>query len=477
MRFNRLDKYRFQIPRDESMNGPGIIYSSDELISQVKDDNAVKQVMNVARLPGLVGPSLAMPDIHWGYGFPIGGVAAFDAKKGVKSPGGVGYDINCGVRLATLDFDVKEIKPRVEDMVYALFNEVPCGIGRGGAIRLDRKEVKKVLSKGAAWAVGRGYGDRGDLERIENGGVMNEADPDELSNKAITRGADQVGTLGSGNHFIEIGYVDELFDKEKASVFGLRKGQVTLMIHSGSRGLGYQVCDDFLAIMMGKAGKNKIVLPDRQLVYANMDSDLGRQYYSAMMAAANYAFANRQVLMALATAAIAKVIKTGAGNLGLNLVYDLCHNIAKIETHNRRGKKRRLVVHRKGATRSFGPQSAELPDEFKATGQPVLIPGDMGRASFVLAGTQKAMDETFGSTCHGAGRVLSRKGAIRQSKGRRIDAELAKAGVIVKASGRRSLNEEMPEAYKDVSKVVEVVHGAGIAKKVARLRPLGVIKG
>ena len=477
MEFNRLDKYRFQIPQDETMNGPGIIYSSDEMIEKVKDDNAAKQVVNVAKLPGLVGPSMAMPDIHWGYGFPIGGVAAFDSKDGIISPGGVGYDINCGVRLATLDLTEKDITPKLEQLVYALFNRVPCGVGKGGDISLDGKEMTRVLSKGAGWAISRGYGDDGDLDHIENRGFMEEANPDALSKRALERGRNQVGTLGSGNHFVEIGVVEEIFDTETAEVFGLEKGQATLMIHSGSRGLGYQVCDDFLAVMLGKANKSKINLPDKQLVYTKVDSNLGRRYYGAMAAAANFAWANRQILMALAKKVIAQTLKIGPEKLGMKLVYDVCHNIAKLETHHFHGKMQRLMVHRKGATRSFGPGSPDLSPRFKKTGQPVLIPGDMGRASFVLAGTQKAMDETFGSTCHGAGRVLSRKAAIRQSKGRQIDLELAKKGIIVKGRGRTSLNEEMPEAYKNVSKVVEVVHGAGLARKVARLRPLGVIKG
>ena len=475
--FKRLDKYRYEIPQQGGMRVPGIIYSSASMIEQVQRDNAARQVANVAHLPGIVGASLAMPDIHWGYGFPIGGVAAFDADEGVISPGGVGYDINCGVRLATMDLGAQDIKGHMETLVHALFSGVPCGVGKGGTLRLGPQKLRRVLTEGAAWAIKAGFGDAGDLEHIENGGRLAGADADAVSHRAYERGADQVGTLGSGNHFLEIGVVERVFDPDAAGVFGLAEGQATLMVHSGSRGLGYQVCDDSLHRMMNYVARKKITLPDRQLAYAPFDSKEGRRYYAAMAAAANYAWANRQVLMSLAQQIIARTLGMGPDRLGFSLLYDVCHNIAKVETHTVAGKKRRLVVHRKGATRSFGPGAPDLAAIFAKTGQPVLIPGDMGRASYVLAGTTRAMTETFGSTCHGAGRVLSRRAAIRKSKGRQIDRELAEMGVVVLGRGRNSLAEEMPEAYKDVSEVVDVVHGAGIARKVARLRPLGVIKG
>ena len=475
--FNKLDEFLFEIPKTGKMRVPGIVYASDKLIAQIEDDNAAKQVENVAHLPGIVRASLAMPDIHWGYGFPIGGVAAFDADHGVISPGGVGYDINCGVRLAGLQMGEKEIRPHLGKLVDALFFGVPCGVGRGGNVRLGRRELKQVLLRGAAWAISEGYGEASDLDHIENGGRIEGADPDAVSKRAFERGADQIGTLGSGNHFLEIGVVDEVFDPQIADAFGLSEGQITLMVHSGSRGLGYQVCDDSLSTMSSYTARHKIDLPDRQLAFAHFPSPEGQSYFSAMAAAANYAWANRQVLMSLAKDVISQVLGIGPGRLGMSFVYDVCHNIAKVETHVVDGKKRRLVVHRKGATRSFGPGAPGLPDIFSQTGQPVLIPGDMGRASFVLAGTQRAMEQTFGSTCHGAGRVLSRNAAIKKSKGRRIDQELAKKGIIVRGRGKNSLSEEMPEAYKNVSDVVEVVHQAGLSKKVARLRPLGVIKG
>ena len=475
--FKRLDKYRFEIRKSGRMLVPGIIYTSAKMFEQIKSDNAPGQVVNVAHLPGIMSASLAMPDIHWGYGFPIGGVAAFDAKNGIISPGGVGYDINCGVRLATLQLSAEEVRTKIETAVDALFYGVPCGVGQGGKIRLSQKEMKSVLENGAHWAIKQGFGNDSDLEKIENGGKLDSADPRAVSPKAYQRGNNQIGTLGSGNHFLELGVVDEIFDPETASAFGILPGQTTLMIHSGSRGLGYQVCDDFLARMIKNLAKEKISLPDRQLTFAYFNSPLGQQYFGAMSAAANYAWANRQVLMHLAEEILCRVFGIGPKRLGLSLVYDVCHNIAKVESHRIDGKKHSLVVHRKGATRAFGPGASGLPDRYIQTGQPVLIPGDMGRASFVLAGTSRAMDETFGSCCHGAGRLLSRKAAIRKSKGRSIRNELAEQGIIVRSRGRSTLAEEMPEAYKNVSEVVDVVHGAGIARKIARLRPLGVIKG
>jgi tRNA-splicing ligase RtcB (3'-phosphate/5'-hydroxy nucleic acid ligase) len=477
VKLRKTGKYRYEIPKTGGMLVPGVIYASEKILPDIQSDNAPNQVENVAHLPGIVGASMAMPDIHWGYGFPIGGVAATDATDGVISPGGVGYDINCGVRLATLKMDERDIKPHVQSVIDALFSNIPVGIGRGGDVRLGHKELGKVLRLGAGWAVKAGFGERSDLSRIESRGAMSEADSDAVTGTALDRGRDQVGTLGSGNHFIELGVVEEIYDPETAETFGLSKGQVTLMIHSGSRGLGYQVCDDSLARMVKYVMQKKIDLPDRQLACAHFASRPGQLYFAGMAAAANYAWANRQVLMALAGRVIARSLGMSEGRLGMSLLYDVCHNIAKVETHTVKGRKRKLVVHRKGATRSFGPGSPDLAEEFRYTGQPVLIPGDMGRASYVLAGTQVAMEQTFGSTCHGAGRLLSRKAAIKRGKGRRIDQELAHKGIIVRARGRNSLAEEMPEAYKNVADVVDVVHGAGLSRKVARLRPIGVVKG
>jgi tRNA-splicing ligase RtcB len=429
----------------------------------------------VAWLPGIVKASLAMPDIHWGYGFPIGGVAAFDWQEGVVSPGGVGYDINCGVRLATTNLRRDALEGRLKDLVDALYRHVPSGVGSTGSIKLSNKEARQVLVQGSQWAVRQGYGTDDDIEHTENRGCLSHADPDVVSPRAMERGSRQLGTLGSGNHFAEVGVVDAIYDTEAAGVFGLFQGQVTMMLHSGSRGLGYQVCDDFLASMTRRGPE--IPLPDRQLVYAPIQSSGGMRYLKAMACAANYAWANRQILMHRCREVFEQVLGLGPRDLNMRLVYDVCHNIAKKETHRVEGIQRDVCVHRKGATRAFGPGHAEVCADYRSVGQPILIPGDMGTASYILKGTQKAMDETFGSTCHGAGRVLSRRAAKKKSKGRAISRELEDKGILVRSTGRNTLAEEMPDAYKDVSQVVEVVHGAGISRKVARLRPLVVIKG
>ncbi|HJO62514.1 MAG TPA: RtcB family protein, partial [Desulfobacterales bacterium] len=435
------------------------------------------QVANVATLPGIIKASLAMPDMHWGYGFPIGGVAAFDGETGIISPGGVGYDINCGVRLATTSLVEKEVRPKQEDLVNALYQNIPSGIGSTGSIKLSISEEKKVLTHGSRWAVQQGFGIDSDLDHTEDSGCMENADPDVVSNRALERGKKQLGTLGSGNHFLEVGVVEEVYDSKSAQVFGLFEGQVTLIVHSGSRGFGYQVCDDFLAYMTKHVQKLGFELPDRQLACAMIQSKEGIRYYNAMACAANYAWANRQILMHISSEVFSKVFDIGPKDLELNLVYDVCHNIAKKEKHVIDGKKRLVCVHRKGATRAFPPGHASLCDAYRPVGQPILIPGDMGTASFILVGTEKAMGETFGSTCHGAGRVLSRKAAKKKSKGRSIHRELEDKGILVRWSGRSTLAEEMPDAYRDISEVVAVVHGAGISKKVARLRPIGVVKG
>jgi tRNA-splicing ligase RtcB len=461
------------------MRVPGRVYADDRLMSHILKEKAIDQVANVAHLPGIVRASLAMPDIHWGYGFPIGGVAATDpADGGVVSPGGVGYDINCGVRLVASKMLHDDVAPRVPELVKALFRDVPCGVGSHGAIgKLPRKELEKVMVEGAAWAVASGFGSEGDLERTEERGRLASADPSAVGKRAVDRGLDQVGTLGSGNHFIEIDVVDGIYDQDAAAVFGLTEGTIAVLIHSGSRGLGYQVCDDYLEVMQAAVDKYGIALPDRQLACAPVESPEGKRYLSAMACAANYAWANRQVMMALAKRAVARTLGADEEELGLRLVYDVCHNIAKLERHAVGDGGRLLCVHRKGATRAFPSGHKDVPAAYRSVGQPVLVPGDMGTCSYVCVGTLAGMEETFGSACHGAGRVMSRTKARKSAQGRSITDELAKKGIVVMASGKGTLAEEMPAAYKDVSAVVDVTERAGIAKRVVRLRPLGVIKG
>jgi tRNA-splicing ligase RtcB len=477
IKLRRLDEYRWEIPREGAMRVPGIIYASDKLMKVMGKDESPKQVANVAQLPGIVTHSLAMPDMHWGYGFPIGGVAAFDIDGGIVSPGGVGYDINCGCRLVATNLRRDEIRPQMAKIVNALFQHVPSGVGSRGDLKLSRSEEKRVLVEGARWAVKNGYGSQGDLESMEDGGCLPGADPEAVSERALERGKDQVGTLGSGNHFLEVEIVEEIFDKAVASALGLEVGQVAVLIHSGSRGLGHQVCDDYLAKLVKHVDKIGINLPDRQLACAYIQSTEGQQYLSAMACAANYAWANRQMLMHWTGEALEKALAMGPRELGMRLVYDVCHNIAKIEEHVVDGKKMTLCVHRKGATRAFPPGHPALPQKFRKTGQPVLIPGDMGTGSYVLVGTEKAMEKTFGSTCHGAGRVLSRAAAIKASKGRSIRREMEDRGVLVMSAAKGTLAEEIPEAYKDIDEVVNVVHGAGLSRKVAKLRAVGCIKG
>jgi tRNA-splicing ligase RtcB (3'-phosphate/5'-hydroxy nucleic acid ligase) len=475
---SKIDDVIWELPRSGGMRVPGRVYADDEIAATLRGDQSLEQVANVAHLPGIVDYSLAMPDIHFGYGFPIGGVAAFSVEDGVVSPGGVGYDINCGVRLLATDIQASELGDRLKPLVDRLFRDVPSGVGAHGAIRtLTRQELFDLVVKGAGWAVEQGFGRPEDLEHTEAGGALPGAHPECLSDRAVQRGVDQVGTLGSGNHFLELQVVDEVFDPEAAAAFGVSAGQLCLMIHCGSRGFGYQVCDDYLKIMAEAAPRYGIDLPDRQLVCAPVRSPEGERYLAAMAAAANYAWANRQMIMHLSRQALAKALSLPGEGLGLRLVYDVAHNIAKIETHQLDKGRRELCVHRKGATRAFGPGHEEVPADYRAVGQPVIIPGDMGRASYLCRGTEVAMRQTFGSTCHGAGRVLSRSAALKRAKGRLIDKELAQAGVTVRSQGRKTLAEEMPEAYKDVEQVVAVVDRAGVSPKVARLRPIGVVKG
>ncbi len=477
MQLEQIDPYRWQIPKTGDMRVPGIIYTSAAGRRVIEKDGSVQQVANVATLPGIVKAAMAMPDIHLGYGFPIGGVAAFDWNTGVISPGGVGYDINCGVRLATTGLTKDDILSRLPELADALFQAVPAGVGSSGTVRLAATDLKKVLKQGSAWAVAQGFGRDSDVAHTEENGCLEQADPELLSSRALERGKNQLGTLGSGNHFMEIGVVDEIFDAHAAQVFGLFPGQITMMVHSGSRGLGYQVCDDHLAAMKKSVAAMGLHLPDRQLACAMIQSEQGQQYLSAMACAANYAWANRQIMLHRARQVFMETLSISPRSLHMHLLYDVCHNIAKKETHMVDGKKQVVCVVRKGATRALGPGLAGVPEKFKKVGQPILTPGDMGRASYVLCGTDTAMAETFGSTCHGAGRLLSRKAAKKRGKGRSIRQELGKKGILVRSTGRSTLSEEMPEAYKDVSEVVKVVHGAGISHMVARLLPLAVIKG
>lgn len=477
-KLRRIDDTRIEVPigYKEGMHVHGIIYL-DRLLEKELEVESVEQVANVAALPGIVKASTAMPDVHTGYGFPIGGVAAFDLKDGIVSPGGVGYDINCGVRLVKSSLRKQEVIPKLKPLVDALYNEIPSGVGSKGRIRLDQDDEKKVLRKGAQWAVENGYGEASDIEKIESGGMIEGADPSLISKKAYERGRSQQGTLGSGNHFLEIQYVDEIYDEKTANSLGIFLDQITVMIHTGSRGFGHQVCTDFLEVMERAVNKYGIALYDRELACAPFSSSEATDYLAAMRAAANYAWANRQCIMHWTRETFMSVFNASPRALGMSLLYDVAHNIAKVEDHMVNGQKRKLIVHRKGATRAFPPGHPELPELYRHIGQPVLLPGDMGRASFLMVGTEKAMAETFGSTSHGAGRVMSRHQAIKRAKGRAIWREMEDRGIIVRAAGRGTLAEEMSEAYKDISDVVEVVHKAGISRKVARLRPLGVIKG
>jgi len=478
IRVQQIDACRWRIPRQGDMRTDGLVFASEKMMHDLRREQALEQVCNVATLPGIVGPSMAMPDIHWGYGFPIGGVAAFDAEEGVVSPGGVGYDINCGVRLLRSNLDAGEIRPHLKRLVDELFHNVPSGVGSHRQdFKLSLCEEENVIVNGAAWAVRQGFGQASDLEFIEGRGAISGADPEMVSARAMERGRAQLGTLGSGNHFLEIQQVEVIYDKSAADVLGLCPGQVTVSVHTGSRGFGYQVCDDYLKIMLKAARKYSITLPDRQLCCAPLQSDEARSYLAAMACAANFAFANRQMITAWVRETFEQVLNKGQSELRLGVIYDVCHNIAKWETHRVDGKERRLCVHRKGATRAFPPGHAEIPEAYRQIGQPVLIPGDMGRYSYVLTGTAGAYQETFGSTCHGAGRLMSRQAAKKAARGHDLIGELAAQGVLVRAAGRATLAEEMPEAYKDVADVVDVVHRAGIGHIVARLKPMAVVKG
>ena len=476
----KIDDYRWRIPKSYKggMRVDGIIYADEKLLKDIRNDKAAEQVANVAFLPGIINASLAMPDIHWGYGFPIGGVAATDIEAGgVISPAGVGYDINCGVRLLKTNFQFDDIKDKIKDLVYALFNDIPSGVGSKGDIRVGPKEEREILVKGSGWALEKGYATADDIECTEENGSIQGADPEAVSDRAYERGKAQSGTLGSGNHFLEVQVVDQLYDRDICDELGFDLGQITVMIHSGSRGLGFQVCDDYVKSMVHCLQKYNINVPDRQLGCAPVNSPEGKAYLGAMKCAANYAWANRQCLMHLTRKVFEKIFSMSWQKMGMFLIYDVAHNIAKIEKHTVDGKEKTVCVHRKGATRAFAPGHPALPQRYKKIGQPVIIPGDMGRNSYLLVGTQKAMEETFGSTCHGAGRLKSRTAASRSINEGVLLKELEAKGITVKASGRGTIAEEAPQAYKDVNEVVSVVHNAGISKRVCRMRPLGVIKG
>jgi tRNA-splicing ligase RtcB len=470
----------WRIPKDykPGMRVDGLIYANDRLVERIRDDPAPEQVANVAFLPGIQYASLAMPDIHWGYGFPIGGVCATDpAEGGVISPGGVGYDINCGVRLVRSNLSLQEVQPQLETLVQQLFGNIPAGVGGGGKYRFSRDDLRSLMLAGPRWLEDRGWAVDRDIEFTEARGHLDGAEPGFVSDRALDRGFDQCGSLGAGNHFMEVQVVDRVLDAEAARVMGLAEQMICVMIHSGSRGLGYQVCDDALRKLRHVPQQYGIDLPDRQLVCAPVESPAGEEYLGAMRAAANFAWCNRQLLMWQAREVFARVLGRSWDQLDMHLVYDVAHNIAKFEEHVINGVKKRVWVHRKGATRAFPPHHPELPSIYSEIGQPVLIPGDMGRASWVLVGQPGSMQQTFGSACHGAGRVMSRHAAVRQAQGRRIDQELRSRGIIACGRSWKGLAEEQPDAYKDVDIVVDVVHDAGLAKKVARLRPVGVIKG
>ncbi len=476
----RIDECCWRIPKDykAGMRVEGQIFADDRLIEQIRADQAPEQVANVAFLPGIQTASLAMPDIHWGYGFCIGGVSATDPEEGgVVSPGGVGYDINCGVRLMRTHLRRDDVLPRLNELMDALYRGIPAGVGTGGPYLFDHKELRRLMAEGTPYLATRGWATPDDLENTEAGGCLAGANPDFVSQRAIGRGGDQCGTLGSGNHFLEVQVVDQIDDQNAARVMGLEMGGVYVMIHSGSRGLGYQVCDDALLSLRHAPAKYGIDLPDRQLACAPVYSDEGQEYLGAMRCAANYAWANRQLLMWQAREIFAEFFGRSWESLGMSLIYDVAHNIAKMEEHEVEGQRRLLCVHRKGATRAFPAGHPDVPEQYRQIGQPVIIPGDMGRASWMLVGQPGSMKRTFGTSCHGAGRVMSRTAAIQNAQGRRIDRELASQGIVAKCRNWKGLAEEQPAAYKDVSLVVDVVHRAGLASKVARLRPLGVVKG
>lgn len=471
MNIKKISEFEWEIPREGKMNVPARIYASEELVDLMKEDKTISQIKNVAMLPGILKNSIAVADAHQGYGFPIGGIAAFDLDEGIISPGGVGYDINCSVRLLKTNLKKEDILKKQKEVVEALFRKIPSGVGRGSKFNITKEKLKKVLEGGAKFIVEEGYGEKEDYLHMEEEGCLRGADSSKVSERAMKRGIGQLGTLGAGNHFLEVQVVDEIYDEKTAKVFGLKKGMVTIMVHCGSRGLGHQVASDYIKKMEEEYGfKN---LPDRELINAPIKSKLGKEYYSAMACAANYAFANKQII----THWIREEMKYLFPKIKIDVVYDICHNIAKFEEHLVDGKKKEVCVHRKGATRSFGPGRKEIPEVYRKVGQPVIIPGSMGTASYVLVGTKKAEELTFGSTVHGAGRVSSRAKAMKNILGEDISKNLSKKGIEVRAGSMKSLAQEAPEVYKDIDEVIRVVDKIGISKKVAKLKPLAVVKG
>ena len=473
MELRKVGDNVWEIPKQGEMRVPALVYASERLLADVRRDLTLTQARNVACLPGIQRMSYVMPDAHQGYGFPIGGVAAFDLDEGVISPGGVGYDINCGVRLLRTDYREEDITAKRKELLAEIFREVPAGVGKGGVTKLSRSVLKDILARGAEWAVENGYGRKEDLERTEEYGRMEEADPAAVSERAMERGIPQLGTLGAGNHFLEIQKVREIFDKPAAAAFGVEaEGQILVMVHCGSRGLGHQVATDYIELMENKFGTQG--LPDRELVNAPFRSELGRRYYRAMSAAVNYAFANRQMIAHWVRDVFAKVL---GSSKGMRQVYDVCHNVAKVERHVLGSEARDLCIHRKGATRSFGPGRQEIPEAYRSAGQPVIIPGSMGTASYLLVGTAEAEELSFGSTAHGAGRVMSRHEALRRFRGEQIRDDLARQGIELKSTSWKGVAEEASAAYKDVDEVVRVSHEVGIGRLVAKVVPVGVMKG
>ncbi|MEM4710808.1 MAG: RtcB family protein [Candidatus Woesearchaeota archaeon] len=468
----KINEFTWKIEKHGAMNVPAIIYSSDVLMEKVKSDKTFQQIMNVAHLKGIVKNAIAMPDAHEGYGFPIGGVAAFDIDEGIISPGGIGYDINCSVRLLRTDFSVDEILPKRKEFLEEMYKKTPVGAGRKGMIKITKEELLDLMEKGQKWAVERGYGKKEDLDKTEENGHI-DANPEFVSDKAIERGLPQLGTIGSGNHFLEIQKVDKIYDEKIANAFGINKeGQVVIMIHCGSRGLGHQVASDYIKLMEQKYGYEH--LPDRELINAPINSELGQKYIKAMGAAANFAFTNKQLITYWVRQSLEKIY---GSQENVDVVYDVCHNIGKFEKHNIDGEVRNVCVHRKGATRSFGPGREEIPESYRKYGQPIIIPGSMGTASYVLVGTKKAEEVSFGSTAHGAGRVGSRSEALRTYKGQDIINQLNNLNIAIKGNSMKGIAEEAPQMYKDIDEVIRVSHGIGIGNMVARLKPLGVIKG
>ncbi len=467
----KISKNIWEIPQHGKMIVPGRIFASENLVGKIKKDETIKQICNVASLPGIVKYSIALPDAHMGYGFSVGGVAAFDIDKGIISPGGIGFDINCGVRLLSSNLSKNEFLKKRKETAIKIRKDIPSGVGRAGYFRLSEKEIKEILKDGVNWAIRNGYGEKEDAENCEDGGCLLGAEPDKVSARAVGRGRNQLGTIGAGNHFLEIQEVEEIIDEKAAEAFGIKKGKICVLIHSGSRGLGHQTCSDYIVKMEEKYGHSH--LADRQLAYAPIKSRLGEDYIGAMKSAANFAFCNRQLISHLVREAFKKYFPASE----LKLVYDVAHNIAKQEEFEIDGKKRKLYVHRKGATRSFGKGNKAIPKKYRNIGQPIFIPGSMGTASYVLAGQNKAGKISFSSAPHGAGRELSRSYAVKNISAQKIKEQLKKKDILIEAGSVKGIAEEAPEAYKDVEEVVRVSHELGIAKKVAKLKPLAVIKG